>query len=138
VEASLTNIHDDPIHAIPLGPPAVTTLEPTSGPEDEDEMTFTGDWFTPALPIDPPNVEDDFTPAAYGCPTTESEPPALIPRHEIYNSDDDDSNDYDITSDDRITDNEHEVKSKKRVHKKKNSQANVQEVLSEAEGEVTE
>jgi hypothetical protein len=41
VEANITKIHDDPSHAIPLGPPAVTTLEPTSGPEDEDEMTFT-------------------------------------------------------------------------------------------------
>jgi hypothetical protein len=34
VEANLTKIHDDPSHAIPLGPPAVTTLEPTSGPKD--------------------------------------------------------------------------------------------------------
>jgi hypothetical protein len=134
VEANLTKIHDDPSHAIPLGPPAVTTLEPTSGPEDEDEMTFTGAWFTPALPIDPPNIEDDFSPAAYCCPT-ESEPPALIPWYEIYDSDDDDSDDDDIASDDRIT--EPEVKSTKSVHKKKNSRANVQEVLSEAEGEGT-
>jgi hypothetical protein len=49
VEANLTKIHDDPSHAIPLGTPAVTTLEPTSGPKDEDEMTFTGAWYTPAL-----------------------------------------------------------------------------------------
>jgi hypothetical protein len=136
VEANLTKIHDDPSHAIRLGPPAVTTLEPTSGPEDEDEMTFTGTWFTPALPIDPPNIEDYFSPAVYCCPTTESEPPALIPRHEIYDSDDDDSDDDDIASDDRIT--EPEVKFTKRVHKKKNSRVNVQEVLSEAEGEGTE
>jgi hypothetical protein len=135
VEANLTKIHDDPSHAIPLGPPAVTTLEPTSGTEDEDEITFTGAWFTPALPIDPSNIEDDFSPAAYCCPT-ESEPPALIPRHEIYDSDDDDSDDDDIASDDRIT--EPEVISTKRVYKKKNSRANVQYLLSEAEGEGTE
>jgi hypothetical protein len=134
VEANITKIHDDPSHSIPLGPPAVTTLEPTSGLEYEDEMTFTGAWFTPTLPIDPPNIDDDFFPAAYWWPTTESEPPALIPRHEIYDSDDDDSDDDDIASDDRIPDNEPEVKSTKRVHKKKNSRANVQEVLSEAEG----
>jgi hypothetical protein len=138
VEANLTKIHDDPSHAIPLGPPAVTTLEPTSGDEDEDEMTFAGAWFTPALSIDPPPVEDNSPPADYCCPTTESEPPALIPWHEIYDSDDDDSDDDDIASDDRIADNEPEVKSTKRVHKKKNSQANVHEVLSEAEGEGTE
>jgi hypothetical protein len=116
VEKNLTKIHDDPRHAIPLGPPALTTLEPTSGPEDEDEMTFTGAWFTPALPIDPPNIEDDLSPAAYCC-LTESEPPALIPRHEIYNSHDDDSDDDDITSDDMIT--EPEFRSTKRVHKKR-------------------
>jgi hypothetical protein len=130
VEANLTKIHDDPSHAIPLGPPAVTTLEPTSGDEDEYEMTFTGAWFTPALPIDPPSVDDNVSPAAYCCPTTESEPPAIIPRHEIYDSDDDDSDDDDIASDETIPDNEPEVKSTKRVHKKKNSRANVQEVLS--------
>jgi hypothetical protein len=58
VEANLTKIYDDPIHAILLGPPAVTTLEPTSGDEDEDEMTLTGAWVTPSLPIDPPPVND--------------------------------------------------------------------------------
>jgi hypothetical protein len=100
VEANLTKIHDDPSHAIPLGLPVVTTLEPTSGDKDENEMTFTGAWFTPALPIDPPPVDDTFSPAAYCCPTTESEPPALIPRHDIYDSDDDDSDDDDIASDD--------------------------------------
>jgi hypothetical protein len=62
VEASITKINDDTSHAIPLGPPAVTTLEPTSGDEDEDEMTLTGAWFTPALPIDPPPVDDNFPP----------------------------------------------------------------------------
>jgi hypothetical protein len=123
VEANLTKIHDDPSHAIPLRPPAVTTLEPTSGTEDEDEMTFTGAWFTPALPIDPSNIEDDFPPAAYCCPT-ESEPPALIPWHEIYDSDDDDSDDDNIASDERITGPE--VISTKSVHKKKNSRANLQ------------
>jgi hypothetical protein len=51
----------------------------------------------------------------------------------MYDSDDDDSDDDDIASDDRIT--EPEVKSTKRAHKKKNSRVNVQEVLSEAEGE---
>jgi hypothetical protein len=60
VEANLTKIHDDPIHAIPLGPPAVTTLEPTSGDKYEDEMSFTGAWFTTALQIDPPPVKDNF------------------------------------------------------------------------------
>jgi hypothetical protein len=44
VEANLTKIQDYPSHAIPLEPPAVTTLEPTSGSEDEDKMTFTGAW----------------------------------------------------------------------------------------------
>jgi hypothetical protein len=127
VEANLTKIHDDPSHAIPLGPPAVTTLERTSGSEDEDEMTFTGAWYTPALPIDSPNDKEEFSPAAYCCPT-ESEPPALIPRHEIYDSDDDDSVEDDIAVDDGVT--EPEVKSTKRVRKKKNSRANVQEVLS--------
>jgi hypothetical protein len=34
IEANLTKVNDDPSHAIPLGPPAVTTLEPTSGSED--------------------------------------------------------------------------------------------------------
>jgi hypothetical protein len=135
VEANLTKLHDDPSYAISLGPPAVTTLEHTSGPEDEDEMTFTGAWYTPALPIDPLNNKDDFSPAAYCCPT-ESEPTALIPWHEIYDSDDDDSDEYDISIDDGVT--EPELKSTKRVHKKKNSWANVQEVLSEAEGEGTE
>jgi hypothetical protein len=89
VEAILTKIHDDPSHAIPLGPPEVTTLEPASGPEDEEEMTFTGAWYTPALHIDSPNDKKDFSPAAYCCPT-EPEPPALIHRHEIYDSNDDD------------------------------------------------
>jgi hypothetical protein len=135
VEANLTKIHDYPSHAIPLEPPAVTTLEPTSGPEDEDEMTFTGAWYTPALPIDSPNNKEDFSWAAYCCPT-ESESPSLIPWHEIYDSDDDDSDEDDISVDDGVT--EPAVKSKKRVHKKKNSRANVQEVLSEAEGEGTE
>jgi hypothetical protein len=62
VEANLTKIHDEPSHAIPLGPPAVTTLETTYGDEDEDEMTFTGAWFTPTLPIDPPSIDDNFFP----------------------------------------------------------------------------
>jgi hypothetical protein len=132
VEANITKINDDPSHAIPLGTPAVTTLEPTSGPEDEDEMTFTGAWYTPALPIDPPNNKDDFSPAAYCCPI-ESKPLALIHRHEIYDSDDDDSDEDDIAIDDGVA--EPEVRSTKRVHKKKNSRANVQEVLSEAEEE---
>jgi hypothetical protein len=77
VEANLTKIHDDRSHAIPFGPPAVTNLEPTSGSEDEDEMKFTGYWYTPALPIDSPNDKEEFSPAAYCCPT-ESEPPALV------------------------------------------------------------
>jgi hypothetical protein len=134
-EANLTMIPDDPSHAIPLGPPAVTTLEPTSGSEDKDEMTFTGAWYTPALPIDSPNDKEEFSPAAYCCPT-ESKHPALIHRHEIYDSDDDDSVEDDIAVDGGVT--EPAVKSTKRVHKKKNSRANVQELLSEAEGEGTE
>jgi hypothetical protein len=134
VEANLTKIHDYPSRAIPLGPPAVTTLEPTSGSEDEDEMTFTGAWYTPALPIDYPNDKEEFSPAAYGCPT-ESEPPALIHRYDIYDSDDDDSVEDDIAVDYGVT--EPAVKYTKRVHKKKNSRVNVQTVLSEAEGEGT-
>jgi hypothetical protein len=98
-------------------------------------MTFTGAWYTPALPNDSPNDKEEFSPASYCCPT-ESEPPALIHRRDIYDSDDDDSLEDDIAVDDRVT--EHAVKSTKRVHKKKNSRANVQEVFSEAEGEGTE
>jgi hypothetical protein len=64
VEANLTKVEDDPSHAIPLGPPAVTTLEPNSGSKDKDEMTFTGNWYTPPLPIDSPNDKEDFSPAA--------------------------------------------------------------------------
>jgi hypothetical protein len=90
VDANITKVDDDPSHAISLGPPAVTTLEPTSGSEDEDEMMFTGAWYTPAIPIDSPNDKYDFSPAAYCCPT-ESKPPALIHRHAIYDSDDEDS-----------------------------------------------
>jgi hypothetical protein len=54
----------------------------------------------------------------------------------MYNSDDDDSDDDGIAIADGAT--EPEVKYTKRVHKKKNSRANVQEVFSEAEGEGTE
>jgi hypothetical protein len=61
---------------------------------------------------------------------------ALFHRHEIYDSDDDDSVEDDIAVDDGVT--EPAVKSTKRVHKKKKSRENVQEVLSEAEGEGTE
>jgi hypothetical protein len=131
IEANITKVNDDPSHAIPLGPPAVTTLEPTSGSEDEDEMTFTGACYPPALPVDYPNDKEEFSPAAYCCPT-ESEPPALIPRHELYDSDDEDSVEYDIAVD------YGEVKPTKCVHRKKNSRANLQEVLSAAEGEGTE
>jgi hypothetical protein len=139
VEANITKVDDDPSHAIPLGPPAVTTLEPTFGSEDEDEMTFTGAWFTPALPIDSPNDKEDFSPAAYCCPT-ESETPALIHRHAIYDSDDEDSVEdvtpLSIDVDDAAT--EPAVKPTKRVHRKKKYRVNVQEVFSEAEGEGTE
>jgi hypothetical protein len=95
-------------------------------------MTFTGACYTPSLPIDSLNDKEDFSPASYCCPT-ESEPPALIPRHEIYDSDDDDSVEDDIAVDDGVT--EPAVKSTKRFHKKNNSRVNMQEVLSEAEGE---
>jgi hypothetical protein len=98
-------------------------------------MMFTGAWYTPALPIDSLNDKEEFSPAAYCCPT-ESKPPALIQRHEIYDRYDDDSFEDDIAVDDGVT--EPAVKSTKRVHKKKNSRANVQEVLSDAEGEGTE
>jgi hypothetical protein len=89
VYANLTNVDKDPSHAIPLGPPAVTTIETTSVSEDVDEMTFTGACYTPALPIDSPNDKKDFSPEAYFCPT-ESKPPALTHRHAIYYSDDED------------------------------------------------
>jgi hypothetical protein len=69
VEANITKVNDDPSHAVTLGPLAVTTLEPTYGAEDEDEMTFTGAWYTPALQIDSSNGKEDFSPAAYCCPT---------------------------------------------------------------------
>jgi hypothetical protein len=117
----------------------VTTLEPTSGSEDEDEMTFTGAWYTPALTIDSVNDKEDFSLAAYCCPT-ESEPPALIIRQAIYDSDDEDSV-QDVTPPSTAVDEgatEPAVNPTKRVHRKKNSRANVQEVLSEAEGEETE
>jgi hypothetical protein len=68
----------------------LTTLEPTSDSKDEDEMMFTGAWCTPDLPIDSQNDKEDFSPEVYCCPT-ESEPPALIHRHAIYDSDDEDS-----------------------------------------------
>jgi hypothetical protein len=139
VEANLTKVDNDPSHAIPLGPPTVTTLEPTSGYEDEDDMMFTGAWDTPALPIDSPNDKKDFSPAAYCCPT-ESEPPALTHRHAIYDSDDEDSVEdvtpMSTTVDDGAT--EPAVQHTNRVHRKKNSRVNVQEVLSEAKGEGTE
>jgi hypothetical protein len=93
IEANITKVDDDPSHAILLGPPAVTTLEPTSVSEDENKITFTWAWYTPALPIDSPNEREEFSPAAYCCPT-DSEPPALIHRHEIYDSDDEDSVEY--------------------------------------------
>jgi hypothetical protein len=133
VEANFIKVDDGPIHAIHLGPPVVTTLEPTSGSEDEDEMTFTGAWYTPAIPIDSPNDKEDFSSASY-CYPTKSEPPALVHRYAIYDSDDEDSVE-DATSlstnfDDGVT--EPAVKPTKRVHRKKNSWVNVQAVLSEA------
>jgi hypothetical protein len=117
----------------------VTTLEPTSCSEDEDEMKFIGAWYTPALPIDYPNEKKDFLPAAYCCPT-EYEPPFITHRYEIYDSYDEDSVQYvtplSTTVDDGAT--EPAVQHTKCVHRKKNSRANVQEVLSESEGEGTE
>jgi hypothetical protein len=135
VEANLTKINHDPSHAIPLGRPVVTNLEPISDSEDENDMTLTRAWYTPALPIDSPNDKEDFSPAAYCCPT-DSEPPAIIHRHEIYDSDDDDSVEDDIAVDDGVT--KPAVKSTKRVHRKNNSWYKVQEVLSEAEVDGTE
>jgi hypothetical protein len=67
-EANLIKVEDDPIYVIPLGPPAVTTLEPTSESEDEDGMTFTGAWFTPVSPIDDPDNVGDYSSEAYCCP----------------------------------------------------------------------
>jgi hypothetical protein len=139
VEDNLTKVYDDPSHSIPLGPPVVTTLEPTSGFKDEDKMTFTGAWYTPTLPIDSTNDKEDFSPVDYCCPT-ESEPPSLIHRHAIYDSDDEDSV-QDVTPLSTIVDDgatKPAVQHTKLVHRKKNYQANVQEVLSEAEGEGTE
>jgi hypothetical protein len=136
VEENFTKLNDNPSQAIPLGPPAVTTLEPTSGAEDEDEMTFTGALYAPALPIDSPNDKEHFLPAAYCCPT-ESKPPALINRHDIYYSDDEDSVEDDTPLSTAVDDGATEpaVKPTKRVDRKKNSRANVQEVLSESEAE---
>jgi hypothetical protein len=53
-------------------------------------MIFTGAWSTPAVPVDDGNDGDRFFPEVYCCPT-ESEPPAFIPRNDIYDSDDEDS-----------------------------------------------
>jgi hypothetical protein len=116
----------------------VTTLEPTSDSKDEDEMTFTGAWYTPALPIDSPNDKEDFSPAAY-CSPTESEPPARIHRHAIYDSNDEDSVEdaMPLSTDGGDGATEPVVRHTKRVHKKKNYRVNVQEVLLEAEGEGT-
>jgi hypothetical protein len=117
----------------------VTTLEPTSYREDEDEMTFTGAWYTSALPIDCQNDKEDFSPAAYFCPT-DSEPPAIIHRNAIYDSDDEDSVEDGTPLSTAVDDGATGpvARNTKRVHKKKNSWANVQEVLSEAEVEGTE
>jgi hypothetical protein len=117
----------------------VTTLEPTSCSEDEDEMTFTGTWYTPALPIDSTNDKEDFSPAAYCCPT-ESKPPALIHRHAIYDRDDEDSVEDVTPLSTAVNDGATEpaLQHTSRVHRKKNSRVNLQEVLSKAEGEGTE
>jgi hypothetical protein len=97
-------------------------------------MTFTGAWYTPALPIDSPNDKEDFSTAAYCCPTY-SEPPALIHRHEIYDSDDEDSVEDDTPLSTAVDDGATDpvVKPTMRVHRKKNSRENVQEVLSKVE-----
>jgi hypothetical protein len=59
-------IEDDPSAATPLGPPVLTTNEPGSGTEDEDEITFTGAWYTPVVPLDDGgNNEGGTSPVAY-------------------------------------------------------------------------
>jgi hypothetical protein len=135
VEANITKVDEDPSHAIPLGPLAVKTLEPTSGSEYEDEMMFTGVWYTPDLPIDSPNEKEDFSPAAYCCPT-KSKPPGMrfmavmmrtvskIPRPCLPML---------MTVPLNLR-----CKTQSLSNRKKNYQANVQDVLLEAEGEGTE
>jgi hypothetical protein len=121
-------VKDDPIHDIPLGPPAVNTLEPTSDNEDEDGMMFTGAWYIPAILIDDKNDGYDYSPAAYLCPTVSKIVDVPSPM-------DDES----VMPTPLIVDATEPVMLRmKHVHKKKNSQANVQEVLSESEGEGTE
>jgi hypothetical protein len=47
-EANLTRVEDDdPSAYIPHGPPAVTTREPTVDASNDDDIVFTGAWFTP-------------------------------------------------------------------------------------------
>jgi hypothetical protein len=64
-KADIAKVEDDPRAAIPRGLPAVTTIEPMSESKDEYEITFTGAWSTPIVPID---ENDDYDPAVYCCP----------------------------------------------------------------------
>jgi hypothetical protein len=43
------------------------TTEPDGEPNNEDEIMFTGDWFTPVVPVD--NNDGGTFPVAYCCPT---------------------------------------------------------------------
>jgi hypothetical protein len=57
-QANLTRVEEDPSAVIPLGPPVLVTLpQYDSDDEDQDQMTFTGAWFTPVVPDE--DGEDD-------------------------------------------------------------------------------
>jgi hypothetical protein len=109
------------------GSPAVITLEPTSDSEVEHEMVFTGAWRTPVIPLDDPNVVDDYDPSAYCCPTVSiyvdvasfMDAESVIPTPFIVDT------------------TEPVAQRRKHVHNNKNFRASVQEMLLEAEVEGT-
>jgi hypothetical protein len=60
-EENLTKIDDDPSDAIPLVHPVLATTEPGSGTGGEDEITFTGAWYTPVVPVDDGGIDEGIT-----------------------------------------------------------------------------
>jgi hypothetical protein len=125
-EANLTRVEDnDPSDYIPYGTPAVTTREPTVDASDDDEIVYTGAWFTPVEydeDTESPSPQVNFCPTAFVYEDEDAEdgiehvammfvgerekdssedddscpPPGLMRRHDIDSSDDEDSDlDYD-------------------------------------------
>jgi hypothetical protein len=63
-------MEDDPSAEITLGPSMITTHDPSdSDVQDEDEMKFTGAWFTPVVPRDDGDDDVHLFQGAYNCPT---------------------------------------------------------------------